>query len=462
MLTLNQIRRTFEVIAEAHQQLRGFGFDNEANFGQSDDMEFPCLYVVQQPANIAGQTLSRTFDCFILDRYYGDADNTPSNITDVLSDTQLIAMDVVSLLSNTQYAFQLNKDTIQMLPIYGTQGDLLAGCKLTVTLEEAFDYWRCSVPYDFIVIEEVNGTQVTSTNEKDPTVPTFVKAITEANIAYWNAAYPSGNPSGFVTSGAVQGFYPSSNPSGFITSSFQGFYPSGNPSGFLTNETDPTVPAVVKAMPVSGSAAPIGWNGSAYVLLPRSGTWAGRPTASFVGQMFFATDLGTNGTLLTWDGVAWRGRVVYKSSVSVGTGSTTANTIVRSVAIPAGLMQANSVIHIDGYFNAAATQVFSTRVYIESSASGTTNLVSQALNQAANVRQVATQKVIFNRNATNSQQSYFSNNAVVVQQNASSINESATQFTVDTSAAFFINFAIQKGDGQNIIVLAYSSVTIEI
>jgi len=207
----------------------------------------------------------------------------------------------------------------------------------------------------------------------------------------------------------VQGFYPSSNPSGFITSSFQGFYPSGNPSGFLTNETDPTVPAVVKAMPV-----------------------------------------------------AWRGRVVYKSSVSVGTGNATANTIVRSVAIPAGLMQANSVIHIDGYFNAAATQVFSTRVYIESSASGTTNLVSQALNQAANVRQVATQKVIFNRNATNSQQSYFSNNAVVVQQNASSINESATQFTVDTSAAFFINFAIQKGDGQNIIVLAYSSVTIEI
>ena len=445
MLPLNQLRRTFEVIAEAHQQLRGFGFDNEANFGQSDDMEFPCLYVVQQPANIAGQTLSRTFDCFILDRYYGDADNTPSNITDVLSDTQLIAMDVVSLLSNTQYAFQLNKDTIQMLPIYGTQGDLLTGCKLTVTLEEAFDYWRCSVPYDFIVIEEVNGTQVTSTNEKDPTVPAFVKAITEANIAYWNAAYPSGNPSGFVTSGAVQGFYP-----------------SGNPSGFLTTETDPTVPAVVKAMPVSGSAAPVGWNGSAYVLLPRSGTWANRPASPFVGQVFFATDQGTNGTLLTWDGVAWRGRVVYKSSVSVGTGNTTANTIVRSVAIPSGVMQANSVIHIDGYFNAAATQVFSTRVYIESSASGTTNLVSQALNQAANIRQVATQKVIFNRNATNSQQSYFSNNAVVVQQNASAINESATQFTVDTSADFFINFAIQKGDGQNVIVLAYSSVTIEI
>lgn len=445
MLTLNQLRRTFEVIAEAHQQLRGFGFDNEANFGQSDDMEFPCLYVVQQPANIAGQTLSRTFDCFILDRYYGDADNTPSNITDVLSDTQLIATDVVSLLSNTQYAFQLNKDTIQMLPIYGTQGDLLAGCKLTVTLEEAFDYWRCSVPYDFIVIEEVNGTQVTSTNEKDPTVPAAVKAITEANIAYWNAAYPSGNPSGFVTSGAVQGFYPSSNP-----------------SGFLTTETDPTVPAVVKAMPVSGSAAPVGWNGSAYVLLPRSGTWAGRPTASFVGQVYFATDLGTNGTLLTWDGTAWRGRVVYKSSATVGTGNTTANTIVRSVSIPAGLMQANSVIILEGYFNAAATQTFSVRVYIESSASGTTNLVSQALNQAANIRQVATQKVIFNRNATNSQQSYFSNNAVVVQQNASAVNESATQFTVDTSAAFFINFAIQKGAGGDVIVLAYSSVTIEI
>ena len=225
--------------------------------------------------------------------------------------------------------------------------------------------------------------------------------------------------------------------------------------------TGPQGPAGPDRLPESANGI-VTMSGTSVIVIPRSGTWANRPTASFVGQVFFATDLGTNGTLLTWDGVAWRGRVVYKSSVSVGTGNATANTIVRSVAIPSGLMQANSVIHIDGYFNAAATQVFSTRVYIESSASGTTNLVSQALNQAANVRQVATQKVIFNRNATNSQQSFFSNNAVVVQQNASSVNESATQFTVDTSAAFFINFAIQKGDGQNIIVLAYSSVTIEI
>ena len=378
MLTLNQIRNTFQVIAEAHQQIRGFGFDNEFNFGQSEDLQFPVLYVMQQPGSVNGQSLRRTFDCYILDRYYGDSD-TAGNITEVLSDTQLIALDVVSQLANTEYAFQLDKDATALEPLFQAEGDMLAGYKLSVTIEEPFDYWRCSAPYDFIVIEDIEGLQVTSTNEKDPTVPTYVKAITEANIAAWNNAYSASNPSGFVTSGQTSGFitsaqisgfitsgqasaafYSVNNPSGFVTSgqASAAFYPINNPSGFVTSETDPTVPAVIKAMPTSGSAAPLGWNGSAYVLLPRSGTWANRPTSPFTGQIYFATDLGV-GNLISWNGTYWepsgKKLTLFNATDLQSVGATTSETLVRSVIVPANLLVAGCQIRVKGATNFSST-----------------------------------------------------------------------------------------------------------
>jgi hypothetical protein len=178
--------------------------------------------------------------------------------------------------------------------------------------------------------------------------------------------------------------------------------------------------------------------------------------------LYFATDLGTNGTLLTWDGSAWRGRVVYKSGVSFGTGNTTNNTVVRSVQVPSGLMQANSSITFDAYFGASATQTYSLRVYMDSTASGTTNLLSQAASTATTIRQLSTSKTIFNRNATNSQQSYLTNNAGLSQQGSTTANDSSITFSLETANEFFINFAIQKGAAGDVITLNYSSVIIEI
>lgn len=374
MLTLNQIRRTFEVIADAHRQINGFGFDNEANFGQSNDLQFPCLYVVQEPSTIANGIISRPFTCFVLDRYYGDADAANSNITDVLSDTQLICTDVVSLLNNTEYVFQLDKTNIQLEPIYAVEGDLLAGYKLQVTLTEAFDFWRCLVPYDFIVIEQVNGSQITSTNEKDPTVPAYVKAITEAQIAGWNAAssgvsgfvttsqisgfITTANLTGYATTGQLQSYYTTGNPSGFITSgqAASTYYPNSNPSGFLQSytETDPTVPSVVKAIPVSGSAGALLWNGSAYAIGQRSSTWAARPSGLFTGQFIDITDIGVNGTQFKWNGTRWIPTapiILIQTATASSVGSTTTKTNIVNALIPAGLLTTNSQIMIDYHWS---------------------------------------------------------------------------------------------------------------
>ena len=241
-------------------------------------------------------------------------------------------------------------------------------------------------------------------------VPPFVAAITEANIDAWNNAYPNTNP-----------------------------------SGFLTSETDPTVPAVIKAMPTSGSAAPLGWNGSAYVLLPRSGTWAARPNTPFTGQIYFATDLGTSGALLMWDGTAWRGSVVFKNTVATGVGNTTNNTIARSYSIPAGLATADTTMDIRAYVIAAAAQVYSIRIYIDTTASGTTNLISQNLNVAANQTQAAIYKRLFNAGSLTAQRSYFTQTGAIGNESTISVSAGNTLFAVNTANAFFINFALQKG-----------------
>ena len=56
---------------------------------------------------------------------------------------------------------------------------------------------------------------------------------------------------------------------------------------------------------------PIGWfswNGSAWIqlpLVPQSGTFAAAPVTGTVGQQYFATNLGTTGVMLMWNGTSF-------------------------------------------------------------------------------------------------------------------------------------------------------------
>lgn len=59
------------------------------------------------------------------------------------------------------------------------------------------------------------------------------------------------------------------------------------------------------------SGNPIGWftwGGASWVqlpLVPQSGGFASAPVSGIVGQQYYATDLGTTGVLLVWNGTAW-------------------------------------------------------------------------------------------------------------------------------------------------------------
>jgi|SRR5580692_3241944 hypothetical protein len=59
------------------------------------------------------------------------------------------------------------------------------------------------------------------------------------------------------------------------------------------------------------SGNPIGWftwGGSSWIplpVVPQSGVFASAPSSGQVGQQYYATDLGTTGTMLMWNGTMW-------------------------------------------------------------------------------------------------------------------------------------------------------------
>lgn len=105
------------------------------------------------------------------------------------------------------------------------------------------------------------------------------------------------------------------------------------------------------AIALDGGVGPVGISGSKTIIIPRSGTWVNRPTSPFIGQMFFATDLG-NGTLFTWNGTSWRpsgNRIrIFSSIVVSGAGESITETIVRTVNIPAGICEVGCVVRLIG------------------------------------------------------------------------------------------------------------------
>ena len=118
-------------------------------------------------------------------------------------------------------------------------------------------------------------------------------------------------------------------------------------------------------------SSPLGLDANRNVIsIPRSGTWVNRPTSPFIGQMFFATDLG-NGTLFTWNGTSWRpsgNRIRIFSSISVaGAADNITETIVRTVNIPAGICEVGCVVRLIGLSTWSSTVATAKTIRVKAS-----------------------------------------------------------------------------------------------
>lgn len=175
-----------------------------------------------------------------------------------------------------------------------------------------------------------------------------------------------------------------------------------------------------------------------------TGVFASKPGAPITGQQYLATDLGTAGILIVYDGTKWKpatgSAILYLNGVqtTLHTGDT-AETNLKALKIPAGLLSANGGLRIN--FLGAATGTTNTKTFnirwTASSGSVSGNYLIHNLSASAAQLSFAGIRHIWARNATNSQIVPAFNSA---DSGASSGANTAT--AIDTTADSYLNFNV--------------------
>jgi hypothetical protein len=144
MLTLNQIIKLFEDKKANHVQLSNgtFYFGDPWEFGQSNEITYPFWGCVLNNSTINGNDSTTTFQMFFCDLVHKDEGNE----TDVLSDLQLIAMDIYSQLKydlENYYDATVNT-TAQLNDFTSRFNDEVSGWELTLEVKQFYDQSVCS------------------------------------------------------------------------------------------------------------------------------------------------------------------------------------------------------------------------------------------------------------------------------------------------------------------------------
>lgn len=180
-------------------------------------------------------------------------------------------------------------------------------------------------------------------------------------------------------------------------------------------------------------------------MLSTSGTFASKPGSPTTGQLYFATDLGTNGVWITYTGSIWKpltgSAVIYQSGVvSTNTGNT-ANTNVGIVTIPAGLLSANGALRIR--LNGICTGVAGTktfRMYFSATSGGSngTNFLNRAA--TATILDSNYVRTIQNANSTSAQttESTLTTNVQVGDSSSAPVS-----MAINTANVSYINITVQ-------------------
>lgn len=142
-MTLNNIVKELNDIATNHLQINHFFFGNEFDFATSGVVNCAAMICVLEPALLEDSTLTHSFKIYI-----GDiVQKNLSNKLEVLSDCQLIALDVIYQLQQNDYEFILiNKNSIVLTDFEDSFDCELYGYYFSIKLKLANPYDRCAIP----------------------------------------------------------------------------------------------------------------------------------------------------------------------------------------------------------------------------------------------------------------------------------------------------------------------------
>ena len=140
-LTLNQVVKNLNYIGQAHNQVKTFFFGELYDFASSGTTQYPAMAVTLQPSQRAVNTLTYSFNVYMLDLVHKDI----SNNTEVLSDTLQMCLDVLAIVDNPVYDWTLEKTAV-LTDIQGGQDDEVTGHWFNLKLKVPTPRDRCQVP----------------------------------------------------------------------------------------------------------------------------------------------------------------------------------------------------------------------------------------------------------------------------------------------------------------------------
>lgn len=144
MLTLNQIVKKLETFANDHKQLSGnFLFGQFYDYVADKSEQYPAMIVYLQPNQLSENTDTYTFQITICDRLKKD----DTNEIEVLSDTNLIAKDLITYFKNSPTERDVIINTSVTLNDFSDREDSeTAGYFFNITFRQNFDYNYCDIP----------------------------------------------------------------------------------------------------------------------------------------------------------------------------------------------------------------------------------------------------------------------------------------------------------------------------
>ena len=142
-MTLNNVIQELNDIATNHLQINHFFFGEEYDFATSGVVNCPVMIAVLEPSLLEGSTLTHSFKIYIGDLVQKDL----SNKKEVLSDCQLIALDVIYQLQQNDYDWILaNKSSITLNDFEDSFDCELYGYYFQIKLKLSNPYDRCAIP----------------------------------------------------------------------------------------------------------------------------------------------------------------------------------------------------------------------------------------------------------------------------------------------------------------------------
>ena len=144
MLTLNQIVKKLETFANDHKQLSGnFLFGQFYDYVANKSEQYPAMIIYLQPNQLSENTDTYTFQITICNRLKKD----DTNEIEVLSDTNLIAKDLITYFKNSPTERDVIINTSVTLNDFSDREDSeTAGYFFDITFRQNFDYNYCDIP----------------------------------------------------------------------------------------------------------------------------------------------------------------------------------------------------------------------------------------------------------------------------------------------------------------------------